>query len=144
MTGIVVAVALVGVVVALLQAIARANPGGAAPTGSLVAPDGGAAAEPRPVRLVEWEALLLAGATSGRRGRERLGRQMERLVASALADGHGLSLDDPRAADLLGPEWRFLQGGPPPGGGGTDAAAIAHAVGVVLDRLEAGGPGRVR
>lgn len=142
MTAVLIGGALVAVV-ALLTAIARSNPGATEPAGSLLDDGRTSSASARPDRLVEWEGLILAAATSGRRGRERLGRQMERLVASALADRHGWALEDPRAAELLGPEWAFLRGGPPPAGGGTDVAAIARAVDVVLDRVAAGGRGPV-
>jgi hypothetical protein len=124
------------VTLAVLYAIAAANPGGAERVESLV-PSGSSTLDAgRPTRLVEWEGLVLAGTTSGARGRARLGRHIEPLVAAALRDGHGLSIDDPRAATLLGDEWAFLQGGPPPAGRRTDPEAVVAATARLLDRLE--------
>lgn len=130
-------VLLVGLLIALINVVAAANPGGAAPTGTLVASGAADDDRDRPPGLAAWEALLLSGATSGRRGRERLARRMREPVATLLADHHGLALGDPRAAELLGPEWAFLEGGPPPPGVGTDEAGIVAAVDAVLDRLGA-------
>lgn len=123
------------VVVAILHGLARGNPGGARRSAPLVSLPQPPEADERPAGLVEWEALLLTASTSGPRGRARLARHLEPLVAAALRDGHGLSLDDPRAAALLGAEWSALRDGAPLPGRGGDDAAVIEAVNRLLDRV---------
>ncbi|QGG96849.1 hypothetical protein [Actinomarinicola tropica] len=136
-----VALAVLAVlVVVLLVRLVGVHPGGATLVPALLGPRRPTPQE-RPEGLARWESAMLAAGTSGGRGRARLARQLEPLVATTLLGRHGLAMGDPRAADLLGAEWRYLTGdGPqPPTAPGEGTAAVVAAVEVLLDRLEAGG-----
>jgi hypothetical protein len=132
LTVVVVGVGVVALVV-LLALLARANPGSTDPAPALLALRDAGSSTPRIPELVAWEADLLAASTGGRRGRTRLGRKLEPVIAPTLRDRHGVQIDDPEARELLGPEWDFLCGGAPPPA--NPSITVDQAVAVVLDRL---------
>ncbi|MBK5221669.1 MAG: hypothetical protein JJE52_02090 [Acidimicrobiia bacterium] len=137
MTLAVVAVGSV-LVLCIVSVLASGNPGAGERAPALFERRRSDAPPRRPAGLVEWEAVLLEAGMGGQRPRARLARRLEPLVEARVANRLGVSPDDPRAADLLGPEWTFLLGGPAPPGSPTDpSAAVIGAVDHLLDRLEA-------
>lgn len=132
MTAAVIAAGVL-VVVALLAWFARRNPGASEVVPGYFAPRRPATSRRRNPELLSWEADLLAASTGGPRGRARLARRLEPVLAAQLRDRHGLALDDEAAVALLGAEWDFLTGGPPPAH--ARRLDVATAVATVLDRV---------
>ena len=130
------------VVVALLSGLARRNPGLPGRVPALVSWVAEPDAAPRPSQLVAWESLLLSAATGGRRGRARLSRHLEPLVASLLLERHRVAITDRAATEVLGWEWAYIRGEvDAPAGEGDESAAVHDAVESLLDRLATPRPG---
>lgn len=137
MTLAIIAVGAV-LVLCLVSVLASGNPGAGERAPALVLREPQDALPARPPALVEWEVVLLEAGMGGQRPRARLARRLEPVVADRVAQRLGVSLEDPLAADRLGAEWAYLQGGPPPPGYPSDSsAAVMRAVDQLLDRLEA-------
>ena len=81
----------------------------------------------RPAALLEWEEALLAAVVHGWAART-IGRRLAPLAQTLLRERRGIEVDDPRAADLLGPTWSVVRPGQGGAGGG--------AAGVSLDDLD--------
>lgn len=140
MTVALAAVAGAVVVLVLLRILAARNPRLPGATPALVERRLDPSPPTRPSQVVAWEALLLAAATGGPRGRARLSRHLEPLVASLLVERHLLAVDDADAALVLGPEWEYLTGATEGETAGTDESDSVHeAVEALLDRLSAAG-----
>ena len=88
--------------------------------------------------LLEWEALVAAGATSGRAATTRLRPRLQGLVAERLAVSAGIDLDrEPdRARAVLGEEAWALVGPTRPFPGADDPGVPLEQIGALLDRLD--------